>query len=138
MPPRKPQSKKAEAKRESDAQLRRTAYARRIAALPDGPMTCTAPCNAPLVLSGAWRQAEAGRWLDAVDDRIRQQQPKKPGPKPPHADRYPEWASRFEAGEPITGIIRAEFPELDDEGVEKVRKSFEHNLRTQQGDIPRT
>ena len=131
-------SRKAETPEERHKQLRRIEQAQRIAAQPDGPMICEGLCDGPLVITHEWREAEIGGWLDAVAGRIREQLPKNPGPKPPYADRYPEWAPRCAAGELITGIIRAEFPELDDEGVEKVRKSFEHYLRTQQGDIPRT
>ena len=129
-------SRKAETPEELHKQLRRTDYVRRVIAQPLA-MCATSFCDAPLVETPEGRAAEVGGWLDAVDDRIREQLPKNPGPKPPHADRYPEWAPRFAAGELITAIIRAEFPELDAEGVEKVRKSFEHWYRTQQGDIPR-
>ena len=65
------------------------------------------------------------RWLDEAATLD------SPGPTSPYRDRYPEWAQRIAAGEHITDIIRAERPELDDAGVEKVRKSFEHAQRLQ-------
>jgi hypothetical protein len=128
-------SRKAATPEELAAQLRRTEQVRRIVAQPL-VMSATSFCDAPLAQTPAGRAAEVGKWLDAVDDRTRRQQPKTGGPKPPHADRFPEWAPRVAAGEHITDIIRAAFPELDATGVEKVRKSFEHAQRTQQGDIP--
>jgi hypothetical protein len=63
-------SRKVETKVELDKQLRRTEQVRRIIAQPL-VMCATSFCNAPLVQNQEGREREVGRWLDAVDDRIR-------------------------------------------------------------------
>jgi hypothetical protein len=132
MPPRKTATPEELDKR-LDEQRRLQADIRRIIERAGGAFTATSSCNDFLFRGHAETAHEIKGPLDAADELVRQQQAQNPGPKPPHADRYQDWASRKAAGEHITDIIRAEFPGLDAEGIEKVRQSFKHYQRTQRG-----
>jgi hypothetical protein len=117
-------SRMAATKEELDAQLRRTGQVRRIIAQP-ALMCATSFCNAPLAQSREELADEIGRWLDATDDRIREQQPKTGG-RPPKSwtPHYPGWLARVEAGEHLSDILTAAGITEKDER-RRVRRSFE-------------
>ena len=117
-------SRKAETKVELDKHLRRTEQVRRVIAQPL-VMCTTSFCNAPLVQNQEGREREVGRWLDAVDDRIRQQQPKPRGRKPKSwTPYYPGWLARVEAREHFSDIL-TEIGITDKDERDRVRRSFD-------------
>jgi hypothetical protein len=117
-------SREPQTPEELNAQLRRTDQVRHIIAQPL-VMCATSFCSAPLVQSREGREAEANRWLDAVDVRIREQLPKTGG-RPPKSwtPHYEGWLARTEAREHLSDIL-TEMGITDKDERRRVRRSFE-------------